>query len=521
MDEEDIRVYNALIKEFGGIQSLVATRDFDPTRVAAEMEKEKRALHSSLTGEASNLMGNLLDEIILPAKESIGMKLIRKIGFKGESTASLAMELLKKAQQIQSSFRLDSGIIKEESKSKGFGVGAFEEEDEDIYDNDSKGSFNRTIDETEEESKKSVKPFYQFGDILSGFIKCSIKEEEKWFPSPEIPLDYVPSKIEPDEIETWKEGITTNRTFKILTAEERGKMLGESQSTQFEDSVKFAISSEIANLALSGFMPFESNKEKHSRYVQYLQYYAEQSLEYPSFPKEYSVIQIDHEKEEFYKAAHIYRPLSMVMAQRFKSSSEKESVLPSHGLRVISSEEIEKRKDKKVEEKAKTVYSKGEIRRTQYIWFPSPLLCKRFRIRVPMIAETSESVAVSAPSESKIVDVASIKKAADSEDMKEKLEASLQVDAEMDKGLPLERPPMSLFKSIFGDDDDEEKEEESESKQSKPVYTKPKPKATSKIEKKNPSAGNGKVQLDYGEEGIEVKPKRSRVIRPSAADFLD
>lgn len=484
------------------------------------------SVRSSLS-EMTYLSKNHIEETFIPKRESIGQKLLRKMGYQKGSSSSI-QNILQQSLRIAKSLRLD-GLTAEKTEEKGrggFGVGVLDEEDEDIYQTEDKKDFSLSMEEKVESREYIDSSAVQF-------VEYKMKEEFKWYPGPIIPENYVPSTLDPENTQEWKDAISAYHPS--LSIEERGRILGEDNSTfnplltveetkDPEIPADFLVDSSVASLALSGFMPFENYKDKHDRYVQYLLFCSGKSLSMPTFPSNYSASQLQHEKEEFYKAAHIYRPMSFAIAQRFKSSMpqlEDSSVV--HGLKKISPEEIESRKAKKeVNEKNETVAIR--IERKGFIWFPSSLLCKRFQCKVPRnehsseYATSSKSVVKSILSDETVCKVvAETRGVEEAKILEMKLKERGEAEEQFDIGLPEERPSISLFKSIFGDEEEEEEKEPSCSTD-KPMFVKPAAMKKSVVSNAA-SLSKAKVQLHFAEEESCFSEKKTKISRPGASDL--
>lgn len=146
---------------------------------------------------------------------------------------------------------------------------------------------------------------------------------------------------------------------------------------------------EVARQALqrevNGWMPYAEDENKRSRYRAYLESQAEsrrpkpnnQSLKQPAGTDEdWSV-----ELHEFARAAHVFKPISGLMASRFTSSTvmnpdgKKETQEP-----LLSRPEA---KPKNPAEAAARMSMFGPLTRSVSNFYPSRLVCKRFGLPAP------------------------------------------------------------------------------------------------------------------------------------------
>lgn len=152
-------------------------------------------------------------------------------------------------------------------------------------------------------------------------------------------------------------------------------------------------------------MPFGENLSKQERYRAYLQSQASPhqgaSL---SLSAGMSVEQMNHELDEFSKSAAIFRPMTNVMANRFRSSNSDATAAqleppreglyqPGPSMTVREAEEkreAEEEERKRLEEESRTPAQNaarsgmfGKMTRLRQDWYPARLLLKRFELKDP------------------------------------------------------------------------------------------------------------------------------------------
>lgn len=207
--------------------------------------------------------------------------------------------------------RLKSSIITDHffSPPQAFGVGAFEEDDEDIYGREDMSQYDFSLDTETTTSKQkhqiTAAAFTNYaGSTLIGFVLgTNAMIRKKHFPPPVLPQGFQPihisrkSRFEPipsekaslrkekQSLKSRKKGLDRHN----LTATDRALILSEStpQSTVQEDNIsspaheenerlptkELKIKEELeisVNEGRSQFRPFAGHPEKQKRYEQYL-----------------------------------------------------------------------------------------------------------------------------------------------------------------------------------------------------------------------------------------------------------
>jgi G patch domain-containing protein 1 len=122
-----------------------------------------------------------------------------------------------------------TGKEKKGIKGQAFGVGAFEEEDDDIYHTEQLSSYDVTMCEEDEvvktshTSKHKQKVDYQ--GVLTNFEKCSIQRPaNKRYPPPRLPANFIPKHKFPANSSVWLATLDVQQKRK-LSAKERSLML--------------------------------------------------------------------------------------------------------------------------------------------------------------------------------------------------------------------------------------------------------------------------------------------------------
>ena len=151
-----------------------------------------------------------------------------------------------------------------------------------------------------------------------------------------------------------------------------------------------------------GFQPFQQDPAKQARYTVYLhlQAAANQTLPPQLQPSANQTIgEFNAELQSFAKAAQIFKPMSVAMASRFKSSTLNEALPdvvqeglyqpPAEAYQEQGKEEEKGEKNTTAEESPKEHAARmgmfGTLTREEKPWLPAKLLCKRFGVKVPEV----------------------------------------------------------------------------------------------------------------------------------------
>lgn len=499
---------------------------------------------------------------------------------------------------------VESRIAEREKRGQrqtGFGVGMFEDEDdEDVYDLGSTSSgFRRlggpasrtmVLDEEEEGEGRllggSAPPRKMLRDRtnelsgasssaaalqlgkdgkppLRGFMLAVHPEQlYKWFPPPEVPKDFVPIHKfnEPGPIELYRLPLPAaalglkEEPIAQLTPDQRRDLLGEQPIAAPARSVfsfmsvaeaeKFQakaaglkaelegpplvippLDSSVAAAALRGFLPFGKDPEKQERYRRFLQLRAGQVEDLLPPPPGMSRRDVQQELDEFARGAMIYKPLSGAMASRFTSGGSGDSTGD---------------KPEDVAKAAAQMKQYGRLTRSVKEWTPTRLLCKRFNVAPPrpetggasgegrakekevlnaeVMKELGALVGVGAPKLAGGGGSGSTWAASTAPAPNADQETNEEQDSEPEEAPVAQRPPMDLFKSIFGDsddsDDDEDEEDEAREKpkaDTTPLPASPAPETAVKSEPKPEQAREAGSDHETFKPTFRSKAERSTV----------
>jgi len=158
----------------------------------------------------------------------------------------------------------------------------------------------------------------------------------------------------------------------------------------------------VAKAALMGFQPFQQDPVKQARYTVYLHLQAATNQTLPPQLQplaNQTIEEFNVELESFARAAQIFKPMSMAMASRFRSSSLNEGLQdvvqeglyqPPEGAYQEEGKEIETEEKKAVVEESPKEHAArmgmfGNLTREEKPWLPAKLLCRRFGVKVPEV----------------------------------------------------------------------------------------------------------------------------------------
>ncbi|XP_071450993.1 G patch domain-containing protein 1 homolog [Hetaerina americana] len=306
---------------------------------------------------------------------------------------------------------------------QAFGVGAFEEEDEDIYSTEDMSHYDFSLEE-KHEKKSQVKSTRwsqgidanYAGSPLEGFVLAKTKQCIQHFPPPKLPPDFKPfhkirqTRFEPSaEVSEphGKKGLGRHD----LTAAAREIILSETPRTpKLADIPQFVGQTEIKVETISDhesseetaepstqvplmskdktqFKPFVANPDKQRRYEQYLgllkcNQKAKLSKLQPISMTEW---ERDRERVEFEQAAKLYKPLMGLMFDRFVSAMHPDVGDDGNNATITFPKEEESEK-----KKAAKLKMYGRLTRERTTWTPCSLLFKRFNVPDPGISAEPE-----------------------------------------------------------------------------------------------------------------------------------
>ena len=273
---------------------------------------------------------------------------------------------------MKSNVTSKNSYIRENSEAFS-GGGAWDEDDErpESYEKDSSLHHVAKFIESSDQNLDEMLTL-AFGNI--SFITTENKNN---FHSFEIPSDYIPRKIIGNSN-------TETSNIKKSSFTDKYKTPADKQIIDIDEKT--------ASAALKGFMPFDEDPEKQTRYIKYLRFCNCKS-DKADIPR--STLYLDEkEREEFIMSAQIFKPSSSMISSRFESSSI--SLLPQVQLKAgLSRPDFQKKlsRPKEIEPlgicQPKTKNIESFPQRINYVWVPSSLLCKRFNVNPPEIGLAS------------------------------------------------------------------------------------------------------------------------------------
>uniref|UniRef100_A0A0A9YGP9 G-patch domain-containing protein n=1 Tax=Lygus hesperus TaxID=30085 RepID=A0A0A9YGP9_LYGHE len=326
------------------------------------------------------------------------------MGYSGlDRTSVLSIKQNDPSKALPDTFRLMDNNKKLAIRGQAFGVGAFEEEDADIYARDDMSQYDFALEtpaslrekrKQERAAKEKLLAITGGEDVLEGFVAAkNPPSQKKFFPPPTLPPGYEPihtarkSRFGPQRTNIPE----VKGPKKALDAEDRSVILGEKPSSRkpFEKRTEEDKTDENNLPELPpgdpkddhNFKPFIADPSKQARYEKYLQLVkigakdAFSSIQ----PKNMSEWEKERERTEFEQAAKLYRPLSGMMADRFARAE-----LPDESLDPLAP--VAKMVQGVSADMAAAAKSKmfGKLTRSVEDWAPVSLVCKRMNIAEPL-----------------------------------------------------------------------------------------------------------------------------------------
>ncbi|KZP28739.1 hypothetical protein FIBSPDRAFT_927491 [Athelia psychrophila] len=257
-----------------------------------------------------------------------------------------------------------------------------------------------------------------------------------------------------------------------------------------------------AQAALRGFQAFAGDRAKQARYTAYLTACSAPSPDAGWVPlgllPGQSADELNKEMGDFAKAALIFKPMSGAMAGRFTSAAVVEAApKPMEGLhmpsvesanaRIIEEAQRKEREEKQEKEEetpkmhAVRMGMWGRLTRDTKPWAPAKLLCKRFGVKDPNPAPSTEPAAAGAPAAGaapegipealmltgtesfRAVSNAGLSGGPAGATRSKDPLANVGLGEDDEQGretLTYERPAMDIFKAIFASDDEDSDDEE-------------------------------------------------------------
>lgn len=332
------------------------------------------------------------------------------LGYSGLQPSSVASQHINLFQSFEV---VDRNNKKLSIRGQAFGVGALEEEDDDIYEQDDLSRYDKTLEDANKKKKKlkAIKP--ADSSIIEGFSKASISDSTVKVFSIDLSRNFVPrnwltrrSRFQPLDPNKAKQ-IEEQNKHKVLglgrhdlKPDERGALLGESVTKKVQPEPQGPTKEKLEEMRAkrqkekeeriqesarkltemlnskqfvgenSGtFKPFLGNAEKQERYEKFLTLKTTNEKEIEKFlldiqPLTMSSFDREMEKKEFMQAKRMYQPLDSLMANRFIK-------------------EVDLKKEEKIFKKTEDGKEVIVIQRTKAMWKPHKDLCKRFNVPEP------------------------------------------------------------------------------------------------------------------------------------------
>eukprot|EP00088_Acartia_fossae_P044860 TRINITY_DN4789_c0_g1_i1.p1 TRINITY_DN4789_c0_g1~~TRINITY_DN4789_c0_g1_i1.p1 ORF type:complete len:897 (-),score=275.21 TRINITY_DN4789_c0_g1_i1:324-3014(-) len=356
------------------------------------------------------------------------------IGYKGLDRPTLA-------GASSAAFRVKSGIHKKKFSISGeaFGVGAYEEDDDDIYNNkhNDMAQYDFALDVTPSgaskahtsnqsrtlENRGSVMD--QLTDVLDGFTLSTKRSLlTKSFVPPRIPREWKPptsgykkkSRFDDarPEVDTKKPtGSNPTREQRRSTLfpghssagtsskrEEESKPVikkEEDVKEEAEEMPDFLLNNEKPpSSSLGDFKPFKSDPDKQVRYEQFLVCIKNNRRDALRLlqPKRMTEWERERERVEFERAAHLYKPLNTAIASRFVSSgtiredgsledSSNGAAQASAAIAFLPGSGEAGAGHNHQSSKAAQMKMFGQMTRNTEEWVPARILCVRFNVKNP------------------------------------------------------------------------------------------------------------------------------------------
>ncbi|XP_049956599.1 G patch domain-containing protein 1 homolog [Schistocerca serialis cubense] len=307
-------------------------------------------------------------------------------------------------------FQPSSLIMNEKNKKvsisgQAFGVGALEEEDEDIYALEDMSQYDFSLGGNDslklQKKKDSVKRDNNKEDTLDGFV-CATHSvsSRKFFPPPELPPNFQPfhtvrkTRFEsaPDESQEnnfrkmglQRHALSSNDRAQILNDNNTCMHMTASEESEMDENKMLAkeaakITEKLSeNSVATKFCPFAGRPDKQSRYEQYTALVkAGRKADFAKCqPLDMTEWQREQEVAEFERVAK----LEAAMNDRFvPASAPGADVLQEEIPACVSAA------------KAKMF---GKLTRERSVWKPTSLLCKRFNVPEPQAGISQPSASL-------------------------------------------------------------------------------------------------------------------------------
>lgn len=291
-------------------------------------------------------------------------------------------------------------------RGQAFGVGAFEDEDDDIYAKDDMSRYDFALETSasikearrkEKQKEKEMLALTENYNCIEGFMPAKNQGyRKKYYPPPELPSDFDPnitqrkSRFGPEIVGN----VQAVKGKHIINSSDRAIILGESlpdnrlegETVLIEESQSENNTEDNKSSNDLGFRPFISDPDKQARYERYLGFIkigANDALKNIQ-PSAMSEWEKQREAKEFEQAAKLYRPLSGMMNDRFSRGGmlddSADPLAPVSKSQPIEMDPwVKAAKEKKF----------GKLTRFIADWCPVSLLCKRMNIPEPNNSEVT------------------------------------------------------------------------------------------------------------------------------------
>ncbi|KAK8775955.1 hypothetical protein V5799_030700 [Amblyomma americanum] len=411
---------------------------------------------------------------------------------------------------------LEKGKRKLAITGQAFGVGAFEEDDSDIYAREDMSQYSFEVaDEPDDKPRKTLpaieggrsKPLCDLTKTLEGFHLA--KEPQavlKFYPPPKIPADFKPiheaprrerRRFEEPKSDLCKEKKTehTGSIFDLVSPADRERLesiknagsaeavkgIGNSSLSQPSQPVSQPTSSSKAPVPVPSsepgrpMKPFARDEAKQRRFEQYLSLLNSNRLEvFPAMqPLNMTEWEKERERKEFQRAAAICQP-NQGLESRFVSTR---TLKDDDSIDVP----VDKAEETPDATKAAQLGMFGKLTHNEFEWHPVDLLCRRFNVpnpypncgKVGLATVTVDKHAVfnfltpsnkeeepsKAPDDSEGLDQVS-EPATSNTGLSRAMESQPDKEEVQDSSSEPEeeRPPLEFFNSIFSESSEDEDE---------------------------------------------------------------
>jgi len=410
------------------------------------------------------------------------------------------------ADPVSNVYNIKSGIYQKKFSISGeaFGVGAYEEEDYDVYNKSDMAQYDFSLDlqDSVSSSRSSMRTqntaIDKITNVLDGFTLSTRKSLlMKSYPPPPVPKDWTPtisrctkkSRFSPAEEPESEVKKTTNlssqqRKFLLLSDQKNytntkdlndkanDKDTDEEIKTEVNDVPDFLTNNRSLS-SVDNFKPFQSDSEKQLRYEQFLVCIRNNRRDALRIlqPKTMTEWERERERVEFERAAHLYKPMNSAIASRFVSSGN----INEDGALVESSSDKDGNEIDRDKKHAAQIKMFGKMTRETVEWVPARILCVRFNVKNPFNNEREPDNRRKKPifesnqlfsllgaggyqnntiNDKKEKVREEVKEGSTEQNISAKIETLALVKNEPD--IFEDKPPIDLFKAIFADTDTDE-----------------------------------------------------------------